>query len=292
SGCGTASTKIWIKVPEIPADGVALGYMYYGNSEATSESNGGTVFEFFDDFETLDTNKWEVHRYAGDTNEECKVRNGILWLVEKSKWKSCNIKAKNFNIKYNDKYVIEFKFKIDYVCGTSHDGDGIALVIDGYDTSPGEVGCRKGFENTMQGLVVEIFTNAYDSGCCNLGGVAIDNDTAGCYLNHDSVKASIPVYGNNKSYDLNDGIVTVYLTGNKIRVHYKDLNPDNGYLEDTIETNVWDPNGNGYFMFGASAGYSECPGDDRDSAHGIDWVLVRKYAEEEPITITVLEETL
>ncbi|RLJ04578.1 MAG: hypothetical protein DRP18_04535, partial [Candidatus Aenigmatarchaeota archaeon] len=53
---------VWIKVPEIPANGEATVYMYYGNSDATSESNGDNVFEFFDDFEgtSLDTSKWEV----------------------------------------------------------------------------------------------------------------------------------------------------------------------------------------------------------------------------------------
>ncbi len=179
-------------------------------------------------------------------------------------------------------YVIDFRFKIDYVCGTSYDGDGMALVIDGNSASPGD-GCGKGFGShplgTKQGLVVEIFTDAYDSSTYNLGGIAIDDDTGWCILNQDNVKASITVYGNNKRYDLNDGIITVYLTGDKIRVHYKDLNPANGYLEDTIEANVWDPNGKGYFMFGAGTGGSNCPNDGRDSAHGIDWVRVRKYAD-------------
>jgi len=51
---------VWIKVPEIPANDNATVYVYYGNPDATSESNGDDVFEFFDDFEgtSLDTSKW------------------------------------------------------------------------------------------------------------------------------------------------------------------------------------------------------------------------------------------
>jgi hypothetical protein len=39
----TASTKIWVKVPSIPA-GTKTIYMYYGNPSATSQSNSAAVF--------------------------------------------------------------------------------------------------------------------------------------------------------------------------------------------------------------------------------------------------------
>jgi hypothetical protein len=38
SGCNTASTKIWVKVPSIPANSSKTIYVYYGNPSATSES--------------------------------------------------------------------------------------------------------------------------------------------------------------------------------------------------------------------------------------------------------------
>jgi Uncharacterized conserved protein len=62
SGCNTANTRIWIKVPYIPANGNVTVYMYYGNPNAVSMSNGDYVFEFFDDFEgpSLNTSKWVV----------------------------------------------------------------------------------------------------------------------------------------------------------------------------------------------------------------------------------------
>jgi hypothetical protein len=36
SGCNTSSTKIWVKVPSIPANSTKTIYVYYGNSSATS----------------------------------------------------------------------------------------------------------------------------------------------------------------------------------------------------------------------------------------------------------------
>ena len=42
--------SVWVKVPSIPISGTKL-YLYYGNSLASSESNGSTTFRFFDDFE-------------------------------------------------------------------------------------------------------------------------------------------------------------------------------------------------------------------------------------------------
>ncbi|RLI41567.1 hypothetical protein DRO69_11410, partial [Candidatus Bathyarchaeota archaeon] len=53
--------NFWVKVPSIP-NGTKTIYVYYGNSQATSDSNGDAVFEFFDDFEgtEVDTAKWNI----------------------------------------------------------------------------------------------------------------------------------------------------------------------------------------------------------------------------------------
>jgi len=71
--------KIWIKVPFIPANGETRIYMYYGNPDAISESNGDAVFEFFDDFSepSLNTEKWVVFSQGG----EVKVENGVCKII-------------------------------------------------------------------------------------------------------------------------------------------------------------------------------------------------------------------
>lgn len=43
SGCNTATTKIWVKVPSIPTAGTTL-YMYYGNSGAAAAGNMDVTF--------------------------------------------------------------------------------------------------------------------------------------------------------------------------------------------------------------------------------------------------------
>jgi hypothetical protein len=44
SGCNSANTKIWVKVPSIPASSTKTIYVYYGNSGATSTSNFDGTF--------------------------------------------------------------------------------------------------------------------------------------------------------------------------------------------------------------------------------------------------------
>ena len=61
SGCNTASTVVWVKVPSIPANGSTTIYMYYGNPAAASESNGFAVFDFFDDFDKDTTSQYTCY---------------------------------------------------------------------------------------------------------------------------------------------------------------------------------------------------------------------------------------
>ncbi|MBX6359880.1 MAG: DUF2341 domain-containing protein [Acidobacterium ailaaui] len=47
----SSKASIWVKVPNLPTTGTTL-FIYYGNPNAATASNGNNVFEFFDDFET------------------------------------------------------------------------------------------------------------------------------------------------------------------------------------------------------------------------------------------------
>ena len=59
----SSSAWVWVRVPRIPASGLAKIYMYYGNPGATDASDGMATFEFFDYFtgNALDTNKWTIN---------------------------------------------------------------------------------------------------------------------------------------------------------------------------------------------------------------------------------------
>jgi hypothetical protein len=47
--CNTSATRIWIKIPSIPASGSVTIYVWYGNLSAASAADGSAVFVFFDD---------------------------------------------------------------------------------------------------------------------------------------------------------------------------------------------------------------------------------------------------
>ncbi|MCK5630303.1 MAG: DUF2341 domain-containing protein, partial [Nanoarchaeota archaeon] len=69
SGCNTASTKVWVKVPSLAASSTRTLYMYYGNLSTTYNNSlgGNDTFDFFDDFSgsLLDTTKWTQHGSTG-----------------------------------------------------------------------------------------------------------------------------------------------------------------------------------------------------------------------------------
>jgi len=72
------TAKIWVKVPSIPA-GEKTIYLYYNNSEAVSESDGDTVFEFFDDFEDNDISDWNAGDNIGSGfSTKPSVENGYV----------------------------------------------------------------------------------------------------------------------------------------------------------------------------------------------------------------------
>jgi hypothetical protein len=61
---GSERARIWVKVPEISANGEAGITMWYGNPNAGGESDGSKLFEFFDDFDAgvIDNTKWKPSR--------------------------------------------------------------------------------------------------------------------------------------------------------------------------------------------------------------------------------------
>ncbi|RDD52553.1 DUF2341 domain-containing protein [Nanoarchaeota archaeon NZ13-N] len=67
--CNTQNTKIWVKVPSIPANGQVTIYMYYGNPSATSLSDPKNVFYFYEDWESGSVNNtiWTVTTTGGGT---------------------------------------------------------------------------------------------------------------------------------------------------------------------------------------------------------------------------------
>jgi len=84
---GSNRARIWVKVPEIPANGEARITMWYGNPDAASGSDGEAVFEFFDDFEGvyIDEIKWHVNYGMPSVSHGVLSLNGECVLSERVK---------------------------------------------------------------------------------------------------------------------------------------------------------------------------------------------------------------
>jgi len=108
----SSSTRIWVKVPSIPGGGKKTIYLFYGNSVATSQSNGDEVFEFFDDFEgtSLDSSKW-TYLSGGYYKTPFEVSDGQLVLKDTStSGGGYPVKAL---IQTKDRAIIEIRLKSD-----------------------------------------------------------------------------------------------------------------------------------------------------------------------------------
>jgi len=70
---------VWVKIPQMQQDSLLKLYLYYGNSEAESISDGNKTFDFFDDFKALalDQDKWVIHV---DKNGSQQLNGGLLKL--------------------------------------------------------------------------------------------------------------------------------------------------------------------------------------------------------------------
>lgn len=82
SGCNSTNTKIWVKVPSISAGSTKTIYMYYGNPNAQSESDGNATFLFFDDFTELPSSpKWSEHN-PDELTVYKSIVNGTIFKVQ------------------------------------------------------------------------------------------------------------------------------------------------------------------------------------------------------------------
>lgn len=77
------TSKIWVKVPSIPANGTTKLYLHYGDVARNAASNGDNTFELFDDFEDgVFANKWDVY----GTPSTLEETGGELHLLGNANW--------------------------------------------------------------------------------------------------------------------------------------------------------------------------------------------------------------
>jgi parallel beta-helix repeat protein len=67
--CNTNNTRIWAKVPLIPASSVTTIYLLYGNPSATSKSNASATFYYYDDGSLFSTWTQGTYECINDFSE-------------------------------------------------------------------------------------------------------------------------------------------------------------------------------------------------------------------------------
>ncbi len=166
-GCGTAETRVWVKVSSLPAGGLSDVSMIYGNPSALSASSGLNTFDFFDDFDEnyVDYLRWRTVGGACPMY----VRGGKLEFA------ACSTGAtltKPWMVPLNsrpEKYVMETG-----VYGLNYGGDNaqaqiIALRWDGNFIGP---------NNPANGYILATFTGGSPMGAVSLVRLASEYGVA------------------------------------------------------------------------------------------------------------------
>jgi len=129
SGCNTSNTKVWVKVPSIPANGSADIFMYYGNEGVSSVSNGEATFDFFDDFEDGNyADKWNSH--TADAGTSVSESGGMLQFSLSSGYAhtgGCvvsqdSIPASDYVIQTEVKFTNFYRTALGAYAGVTNDG--------------------------------------------------------------------------------------------------------------------------------------------------------------------------
>jgi len=144
---GLWNTKVYVKVPSIPANSVVTLYLFYGNPDATDVSDPASVFDFFDDFSgtTLDETKWTAARWTGTGAWSVTVGNGYVEINSGSSTRAGIVSKTAFALPF----IVEGK--LAYVSGDqlwnsitqTASGSHSDLVEHGYDSSGARYTYRK-----------------------------------------------------------------------------------------------------------------------------------------------------
>lgn len=83
SGCGSATTSAWVKIPSLPS-GTRTLYMNWANTTSQSTSSAASVFDFFEDFSgtLIDSGRWvksDNGGYLSQNNELISSGGSGAW---------------------------------------------------------------------------------------------------------------------------------------------------------------------------------------------------------------------
>ena len=141
--------SFWVKVPQIPKDGVRI-YIYYGNSQASDLSDPKNTFDFYDDFKNtkLDANSWVV---KADPKGSCVLKDGQLKLD------AAEMITKDFKFKQG---VIEYAVSVE--SGFENSLNLRPKAGDIYD-NPGLVVYSSAYKGAEQCIAIDDIVKANDA---------------------------------------------------------------------------------------------------------------------------------
>ena len=137
SGANTASTKIWIKIPSLPAGSIENPsyvkiYMYYGNPLATSASNPRDVFDAYDDFSTnpRTSGYWDIYD-RGDQTYTCVWNSAVqnFSLTKANQNRAGAIFVKNYQLPTDASWQARFKYRVTNNNGLADGGEGFTFMF-------------------------------------------------------------------------------------------------------------------------------------------------------------------
>jgi hypothetical protein len=118
--------KIWIKTT---LNSPKTVYIYYGDESATSESNGESVFDFFDDFSSsiINSSKWEeVNSITYSTGDYLRVSGAVGWISPASS--GSYLVARWNKGTLPDSFAVEWKQRVEDVDAGERGQLGVALI--------------------------------------------------------------------------------------------------------------------------------------------------------------------
>ncbi|MEW5760403.1 MAG: DUF2341 domain-containing protein [Candidatus Thermoplasmatota archaeon] len=285
SRCNTGSTKIWVKVPSIPASSTKTIYVYYGDTKLASVSNYTKTLELFSDDFSSDpntNNKWEIYRNKGDTANEFvwDNTNEFVYLAKavNSRGIMAFAKVQGYPI------FVNFNFLAGGGSGADGIGFGFDKNITPYRTNNraeggGYLGLRSGYSVDSDGFALELdnFDNGPNDPSENYIAIARTNADYGIYP-----RPANNYYKTRATEDNSWHTINLKISGDYSSVDYVKL--DETTILSGIEISKL---GFGYFGFGGSTG-------DLNNNHILDNVVIyySKYTFPEPKITIGAEEPL
>ena len=133
------TAKIFVKVPSLPANATIVIYMYYGNSEVDSASDGFSTFEVFDGFGKVDTQSTKIlisnDAFGGDILNVASFITESLWTFNSYQYvtfidSSGNIMVGKRALPNGEWTIVDTGYDVD--TSDSHHAASLGIDPDGY----------------------------------------------------------------------------------------------------------------------------------------------------------------